>query len=218
MLTSTTHDEIKFACRTYHYAHCIPSVSYGYNVFNERYEWCGVILFGTGATPNIGKPFGMEQSEVVELVRVALNGLQPCTSECVAAALKQLHEDAPQIKIVVSYADADQNHYGTIYQATNWIYLGMKEQNALGAFIINGKKVHRRTIGSAGGGGKTSNGCGKTSTRTHRNFGQKGNGNTSMCSTENCGRNGNHRRNRTRNEKMIHFDRRLIHFFEPSVI
>ena len=151
MLTSTTHDEIKFACRTYHYAHCIPSVSYGYNVFNERYEWCGVILFGTGATPNIGKPFGMEQSEVVELVRVALNGLQPCTSECVAAALKQLHEDAPQIKIVVSYADADQNHYGTIYQATNWIYLGMKEQNALGAFIIHGKKVHRRTIGSAGG-------------------------------------------------------------------
>lgn len=154
MLTPTTHDEIKFACRTYHYAHCIPSVSYGYNVFNERYEWCGVILFGTGATPNIGKPFGMEQSEVVELVRVALNGLQPCTSECVAAALKQLHEDAPQIKIVVSYADADQNHYGTIYQATNWIYLGMKEQNALGAFIIHGKKVHRRTIGSAGGEAK----------------------------------------------------------------
>ena len=31
---------------------------------------------------------------------------------------------------------------------------GMKEQNALGAFIIHGKKVHRRTIGSAGGGAK----------------------------------------------------------------
>lgn len=151
MLTPTTHDEIKFACMTYHYSRCVPSVSYGYNVFNDKYEWCGVILFGTGATPNIGKPFGMEQENVLELVRVALNGLQPCTSECVAAALKRLHEDAPQVKIVVSYADADQNHYGTIYQATNWIYLGMKERNALGAFIIRGKKVHRRTIGSAGG-------------------------------------------------------------------
>ena len=150
-LTRTTHDEIKFACMTYHYSRRVPSVSYGYNVFNERYEWCGVILFGTGATPNIGKPFGMEQDEVLELVRVALNGLQPCTSECVAAALKRLHEDAPKIKLVVSYADADQNHYGTIYQATNWIYLGLVEQNALGAFIIRGKKVHRRTIGSAGG-------------------------------------------------------------------
>ena len=151
-LYPTTHDEIKFACRTYHYSRSIPSVSYGYNVFNDRYEWCGVILFGVGATPNIANPFGMQQGEVLELVRVALNGLQPCTSECVAAALKRLHEDAPQVKIVVSYADADQNHFGTIYQATNWIYLGLKNDGDRSAFIIHGKKVHPRTIGSRGGG------------------------------------------------------------------
>lgn len=30
------------------------------------------------------------------------------------------------------YADADQDHYGTIYQATNWIYLGIQNENGRG--------------------------------------------------------------------------------------
>ena len=86
----------------------------------------------------------------MELVRVALNGKQPCTSECVSAALRQLHKDEPQVKIIVSYADIDQGHYGTIYQATNWIYLGDKEVNERGAFIIHGKKVHPKSCHSRG--------------------------------------------------------------------
>jgi hypothetical protein len=93
----------------------------------------------------------MVQGEVLELVRVALNGKQNATSECVAAALRKLHVDAPQVKIVVSFADEDQNHKGIIYQATNWIYLGKYGEGNRSAFIINGKKTHPRTIGSAGG-------------------------------------------------------------------
>lgn len=53
--------------------------------------------------------------------------------------------------MVVSYADLDQDHAGTIYQATNWIYLGKMNSGSRGAFIINGKKTHPRTIGSMGG-------------------------------------------------------------------
>lgn len=149
-LRKSTPKAIKYACLHFHYAKCVPSVSYGYNVYQDG-EWCGVILFGLGATPNIASPFGCVQGEVLELVRVALNGKQKTTSECVAAALKKLHDDAPQIKIVVSYADADQNHVGTIYQATNWIYLGKQNEGQRSAFIIHGKKTHPRTIGSAGG-------------------------------------------------------------------
>lgn len=93
----------------------------------------------------------MCQGEVLELVRVALNGKQKTTSECVAKSLKRLHNDAPQVKIVVSYADVDQNHNGIIYQATNWIYLGKNGEGNRSAFIINGKKTHPRTIGSIGG-------------------------------------------------------------------
>ena len=149
-LRKATPKAIRYACQHFHYSKSVPSVQYGYNVYQDG-EWCGVILFGSGATPNIASPFGMIQGEVLELVRVALNGKQNATSECVAASLRKLHEDAPQIKIVVSFADADQNHVGTIYQATNWIYLGRHGKNERSAFIINGKKTHPRTIGAAGG-------------------------------------------------------------------
>ena len=149
-LRNATHKAIEYACKNYHYSKCSPSVSYGYNVY-ENGEWCGVILFGVGATPNIGKPFGLIQGEILELVRVALNGKQKTTSECVSKALHQLHKDAPTVKMVVSYADKDQNHVGTIYQATNWIYLGTMNEGQRSAFIIHGKKTHPRTIGSLGG-------------------------------------------------------------------
>ena len=141
---------IKYACLHFHYAKRIPASRYAFNVY-ENDEWCGVIIFGLGATPNIAKPFGLSQGEVLELVRVALNGKQNTTSSCVAASLKQLHLVAPQVKLVVSYADEDQNHKGTIYQATNWIYLGLQNKGTPSAFIINGKQVHPRSIGSMGG-------------------------------------------------------------------
>lgn len=143
-----TPQAVKFACMNYHYAKAVPCVEYAYNVYNEQNEWCGCIIFSPGATPHIASAVGMNKGEVCELVRVALNGKQPCTSECVSKALRQLHKDAPHIKIVVSYADIDQNHIGTIYQATNWLYLGDMDVGQRGAFIVNGKKMHPKSVHS----------------------------------------------------------------------
>lgn len=141
---------IRYACLNFHYAKRVPNIKYGFNVY-ENGVWCGVILFGYGAAINIASPFGLHQGEVLELERVALNGKQTTTSQCVAAALKALHKINPIVKIIVSYADIDQNHAGIIYQATNWIYLGKFNEGERGAFIIHGKKVHRRSIGAMGG-------------------------------------------------------------------
>lgn len=149
-LKKASAQAVKYACLNFHYAKSIPAAYNAYNVYNDRSEWCGVIIFGGGATPHIIKPFGMNTGEVMELVRVALNGKQPCTSECVSAALRQLHKDEPQVKLIVSYADMDQEHYGTIYQATNWIYLGTVNEGLLAAFIIHGKKMHRKSVHSHG--------------------------------------------------------------------
>lgn len=149
-LKKATGEAVRYACLNYHYAKAIPAAYNAYNVYNDRSEWCGVIIFGGGATPNITKPFGMKTGEVMELVRVALNGKQPCTSECVSAAIRQLHKDEPQVKLIVSYADMDQGHYGTIYQATNWIYLGTVNEGLLAAFIIHGKRMHRKSVHSHG--------------------------------------------------------------------
>lgn len=130
----------------FHYARAVPVSTIGYNIYNDSGEWCGVVLYGRGANHNLGNEYNLKQGEIAELVRVALNGKQECTSKAVAMTLKQLHKDCPLIRLVVSYADCDQNHLGTIYQATNWIFVGTKEVGVNGGWIIKGQKVHKRTI------------------------------------------------------------------------
>lgn len=145
-LTRATAAAMKYACTNYHYSGTVPANTIGYNVYNGNDEWCGVIIYGTGAIPNIGRPYNLPQGAVLELTRVALNGKQDATSKAVAMSLKALHKDVPQCRLVVSYADCDQNHLGTIYQATNWIYEGFSKGDTY--FIIHGKKTHRRSIHS----------------------------------------------------------------------
>lgn len=145
-LTIATAQAIRYACKNFHYSGSMPSVQYGFNVYNDNNEWCGVVCFGGGATPNIGTPYGLCQGEVLELVRVALNGKQLATSQCVAGALRELHRLSPITRLVVSYADLDQGHTGTIYQATNWIYEGVKNQGARGAFIVHGQRMHPKSV------------------------------------------------------------------------
>ena len=120
-LEKASKEAIRYACRYFHYAGHSPAGNVlGYSVFNDG-VWCGVVTFGSGANNNIGKAYGLKQGEVCELTRVALNGKQTLTSQVVSMCLKRLKKDAPLVRLVVSYADADMEHYGTIYQATNWI-------------------------------------------------------------------------------------------------
>ncbi len=152
-LRKATIKAAKYACLHFHYAKAVPIFSYVYNVY-ENGEWCGIVGFGPSATINIANMFDCVQGEVLELVRVALNGKQRITSECVSKALKRLHKEAPQVKIVVSFADVNQGHVGTIYQATNWIYLGDTSKWANGNkadyFVIHGRKYHPRSVYSRG--------------------------------------------------------------------
>lgn len=149
-LTNASTQAIRYACQNFHYSGSMPSVQYGFNVYNDADEWCGVVCFGGGACPRIGLPYGLCQGEVLELVRVALNGKQLATSQCVAGALRELHRQDPVVRLVVSYADIDQGHTGTIYQATNWIYEGVKNAGQRAAFVIHGRKMHPKTVYSYG--------------------------------------------------------------------
>ena len=89
-LTLANQKSKEFACEHFHYSHSCPLMTVGYNVWNAENEWCGCIIFGVGANSMIGKPYGLLMGEVVELVRVALNGKQESTSMAVGKALKYL--------------------------------------------------------------------------------------------------------------------------------
>ena len=146
-LTKANSKAIKYACKNFHYSQSVPTVQYAYNVYNDKDEWCGVILFGGGANNNLAKSFNLRNGEVLELERVALNGKQEQTSKAVSIALRLLHKENPIVKLIVSYADHRQKHLGIIYQATNWIYLGMTKTSDF-QYFYNGKWTHERTINS----------------------------------------------------------------------
>ena len=142
-LEKASYKAIKYACLNFHYAKAVPVNVTGYSVFNNNKDWCGVILFGSGATNNLAEPYGLKSGQVIELVRIALNGKQDGTGKALSIALKKIKKDIPLVQLVISYADSEQGHIGIIYQATNWIYTNSSVDTNL---IVNGIRYHRRSL------------------------------------------------------------------------
>ena len=69
-----THEAAKYACENWHYSGCIPSSlqkRYAIGLWEDN-DFKGVIIFGHGANPSIGKPYDLTINEFIELTRVAL--------------------------------------------------------------------------------------------------------------------------------------------------
>lgn len=145
-----THEAAKYACENWHYSQVIPVGKLVKVGAWEDGKFIGAVLFGRGANNNMLKPFGLNQDEGCELVRVALRDHKTPVSKILSFAIKFLKKQAPKLRLIVSYADADQDHHGGIYQATNWVYDGLKNAGTMGAFIINGKKTHPKSVHSKG--------------------------------------------------------------------
>lgn len=143
-----THEAAKYACENWHYSKSIPAGKLVKVGAWENGKFIGVVLFARGATPNLGKPYGLNQDECVELVRIALTKHQTPVSRIASIALRFLKSSNPKLKLVVSFADTSQGHHGGIYQAGNWIYSGCG--SAAKFYMIKGKLTHPRSIGSLG--------------------------------------------------------------------
>lgn len=144
-LTLANAKAIRYAIMKWHYSKSVPSVSVGYNVFNDKDEWCGVICYGRGGNRNLAKMYGLKQGEVLELERVALNGKQEQTSRAIALSMKLIKKDAPLCKLLVSYADEAQGHKGIIYKATNWKFDGDSYSERVEDPVTK-KLTHAKTI------------------------------------------------------------------------
>ncbi|MGG3873251.1 protein Mom [Brevibacillus laterosporus] len=146
-----TFEAAKFACENFHYSKSLPAGKLVKIGAWEDGKFIGVVIFSRGANNRIGSPYNLPQTECCELTRVALTKHQSFVSEILAKAIKFLKEQSPNIKLIVSYADVEQNHKGGIYQATNWIYEGKTEGERY--FIVHGKKTHPKSIHSRYGTG-----------------------------------------------------------------
>jgi len=143
-----THAAAKYACENWHYSECLPAGKLVKVGAWESGKFIGVVLFGRGATPNLGKPYKLGQDECVELVRIALTKHENAVSRIAALAIKFLHKANPRLRLIVSFADQSQGHHGGIYQAGNWIYNGQGDPAKF--YMIRGKLTHPRSIGAKG--------------------------------------------------------------------
>ena len=141
-----THQAAKYACENWHYSGCMPVGKIIKVGAWENGRFIGVVLFSRGANNRIGSPYGLEQTEICELTRVALRKHECFVSEILAEAIRFLKRKSPDLQMIVSYADCEQGHKGGIYQATNWIYEGKTKGERY--FIVNGKKTHPKSLHS----------------------------------------------------------------------
>lgn len=76
---------------------------------------------------------GTAWHEFIELNRMAFSDALPRNSEsrAIAIAMKLLRKHAPQVKWVISFADATQCGDGTIYRASGFVLTGIKRNNQI---------------------------------------------------------------------------------------
>lgn len=139
-----SHTAALFAVKRWHYLGSVPAGQRSLHGVWEDGKYVGVVIFSSGANQGMGLPQGLrEPHRACELTRVALGSHATPVSRILRIAIKQMAEFSPGIKIIVSYAAAEQGHYGGIYQAGGWVYVGEVKSSAL---VLHGKTVHPRTI------------------------------------------------------------------------
>ena len=138
--------EIEDFVEKHHYSGSINGVKTPYCFkLTDGENLIGAMIFGPLGMANAWKKYGEQPEDVMELRRLCLIDETPKNSESffIGQALKWLKNNT-EIKTIVSYADPNHGHEGTIYKATNFNHLGM---TAKGKVIWwNGKKYHDRAI------------------------------------------------------------------------
>lgn len=119
-----SYSETKDILYNKHYLHRMPNISYAFGMFYKN-NLCGLITYGSSGSPTLAKSINkINYRDVIELNRLYIDdfiseSIYNITSKFVSWSLKQIGNH-----IVVSFADSGMKHFGTIYQATNFMYVG----------------------------------------------------------------------------------------------
>lgn len=105
-----------------HYLHRKAPCSFAFGLFDNE-KIVGIICYGTPSSAPLrsGICGPAEKNNVIELTR-----LWVCDSVGKNGESYLIGNTIPLVnkEIIVSFAEINQGHVGTVYQATNWIYTG----------------------------------------------------------------------------------------------
>lgn len=142
----TSLRDIRSYIETYHYSKSVNGlkISYCFKIVNDKNEIVGASIYGQQST-TAWKKYVENESDLLELRRL-------CTTDKTKNLLSKFvgfcnryikkHSD---VKLLLSYADPYNGHVGTIYQATNWLYLGETSSDVL-LRTPEGKIYHSRAM------------------------------------------------------------------------
>ncbi len=122
---------------------CISDFCYA--LYDTIGEMKGALFYGRMAMANQWKRFSDNPDNVIELRRLCCVDDTPKNTESyfIGRSLKLLESDWMK-GIVVSYADKEYGHNGTIYKASNFTMVG--EVAGAKVIIYNGKQYHDKAI------------------------------------------------------------------------
>jgi hypothetical protein len=132
---------------TYHYSRTMPDATR--EVFGGYFPGevlAGIVVFGMGAGKGqyLRLLPDLRDGEYRELSRLWSPDGMPTNTESrlIATSIRLLD---PSVRLVVSYADPSQGHLGRVYQATNFLYLGMTDG---GERLVDedGQEVHSKLL------------------------------------------------------------------------
>lgn len=139
-------NDIKDFVETWHYSNSINGlrVDYCFKLIKDGIT-CGAIIYGKLAMANCWKKYGNSEDDVIELRRLCCTDESEKNSESflVGRTLRWLINNT-NIKTVVSYADPEYGHQGTIYKASNFKLVGRSSKGRV--IFYNGKKYHDKCI------------------------------------------------------------------------
>jgi len=125
-----------------HYLHRKAPCSVAFGLF-IREELKGVVCYGTPSSAPLRKGIaGIENAgNVIELTRLLVCDSVPKNGESylIGNTLRKAGKE-----IVVSFAEIQQGHVGTVYQATNWLYTGLSAKRT--NWTVKGLDKHCQTF------------------------------------------------------------------------
>lgn len=153
----------------YHYSHAWTMCRYALGVYyktdaidilGNSDKLIGCIIYGYPVGRSAVKSVidGLEKDECLELTRLFIHDGYGSNIESyvMGQSFKWLKQNAPNIKMLLSYADPEQLHLGKIYQATNWLYQDCRDIQLMPNYSVSlsdnpHKWIHSRTVFSKWG-------------------------------------------------------------------
>lgn len=144
-----SHEAAKYAVEHWHYSKTLPRSPIVKIGVWESGRFIGCILFSRGASPYLLSRYNIQMTEGCELTRIALASHATPVSRMISIAMNMLRKKETGLRLVVSFADANQGHHGGIYQACGWIYTG--QTNSKYSYLDKrGHKWHDRLVSETG--------------------------------------------------------------------